>query len=260
MKCLANSCCQGIAPSLVKAGVRGIALLATNHDRLSAVAKELEQLNPKVDILVSTIDITDNSAVEGFFKEIKSKWGHADILANNAGVINGSEDLHEVDPLAWLSNITVNLQGAFLLTHHFLKALPDPKSTPATIVNMTTNVAHMVIPGMSGYTTSKLALQHLTRYIAVQYPNVAAVSLSPGLVDTDALQPFFRQFDLDTPELTGGTIVWLAKDPQRASFLSGRYICAEWSVEDLVERKDEIVEKNVLTVDMLGTFGKEQFQ
>jgi len=251
---------QGIAPALVKAGVRGIILLATNRDRLSAVAKELGQLNPQVETLVSTVDITDNSAVAGLFRDINSKWGHADILVNNGGVLTGGEDLHEVDPLAWLSNMTVNLQGAFLLIHHFLKGLPDPKATPATIVNMTTGVAHMVIPGMSGYTTSKLALQHLTRYVAAQYPNVASVSLSPGLVDTDLLQPYFRQFDLDTPELTGGTVVWLAKDPKRASFLSGRYVCAEWSVEDLVERKDEIVTKNLLTVDMLGTFGKDQFE
>jgi NAD(P)-dependent dehydrogenase (short-subunit alcohol dehydrogenase family) len=251
---------QGIAPALVKAGVRGIALLATNADRLNTVARELEHINPRVETLVSTVDITDNSAVAALFAEIRGRWGHADILVNNGGVLTAGEDLHEVDPVAWLSNITVNLQGAFLLTHHFLKGLPDPKSTPATVINMTTGVAHMVIPGMSGYTTSKLGLQHVTRYVAAQYPNVAAVSLSPGLVDTDLLQPYFRQFDLDTPALTGGTVVWIARDPQRAGFLSGRYVSAEWSVEDLVERKDEIVGRNLLTVDMLGTFGKEQFE
>ena len=57
----------------------------------------------------------------------------------------------------------------------------------------------------------------------------------------------FAQFELDTPELIGGLATWLAvwEDEDR-NFISGRYVSTNWDVEELVKRKDEIVEKGLL--------------
>lgn len=69
----------------------------------------------------------------------------------------------------------------------------------------------------------------------------------------------FTDFDLDSPELTGGLCTWVAADRARSEFLSGRVICANWDVEELVARKADIVAKNELTMDLTGSFGSEQF-
>jgi hypothetical protein len=54
-------------------------------------------------------------------------------------------------------------------------------------------------------------------------------------------------------KLAAGTAVYLAS-PQ-ARFLSGRYMSANWDVNELEARKSEIMKKNLLTVDLKGEFG-----
>lgn len=69
--------------------------------------------------------------------------------------------------------------------------------------------------------------------------------------------PNFQRFALDTPELVGGVGVWLSTE--QADFLKGRYVSANWNVEELVERKEEIVGDNKLVIALTGKFGMEQF-
>ena len=68
----------------------------------------------------------------------------------------------------------------------------------------------------------------------------------------------FKRFALDTPNLVGGTGVWLATDAAR--FLTGRFVSANWSVDDLLKRKDEISAGNDLKVIYQGNFGLDQFK
>lgn len=68
----------------------------------------------------------------------------------------------------------------------------------------------------------------------------------------------FKRFALDTPELIGGTVVWLATDA--AKFLSGRFISANWSVDDLVKQKDQILASSDLKLTYAGKFGLDQFK
>ena len=59
-------------------------------------------------------------------------------------------------------------------------------------------------------------------------------------------------------ELVGGTAVFLATPA--ATFLSGRFVSANWDVDELVARKDEIVSKDLLKVVLSGEFGAGQFE
>jgi NAD(P)-dependent dehydrogenase (short-subunit alcohol dehydrogenase family) len=142
---------------------------------------------------------------------------------------------------------------------HFISLLPSP-DYPAVIANLVTAVTYKTLPFMSGYILSKLASQQLTANIAAGYPYITAVNVHPGLYDTDILNPAFRKFNLDDPSLIGGTLVWLGADAERSKFLSGRTIIANWDVDGLVARKEEIVGKDLLVLDWKGTFGKEQFE
>jgi NAD(P)-dependent dehydrogenase (short-subunit alcohol dehydrogenase family) len=150
----------------------------------------------------------------------------------------------------------VNVNGSFLLAQQFIKALPSP-STPSTILNLITSGSWDVHPTMSGYCISKTAKLQLTTYIATSYPNITAVAIHPGMLDTDMMLDAFRPFDFNTPELIGGLSVWLSGE--RAKFLSGRAIAANWDVDDLVGRKEEIEAGNLLRLQLAGKFGKEQF-
>lgn len=65
----------------------------------------------------------------------------------------------------------------------------------------------------------------------------------------------FRKFALDTPELVGGMAVWLTTS--KAYFLNGRFVSVNWSVDELVARKKEIIEGNDLKIVVQGKFGIE---
>ena len=80
--------------------------------------------------------------------------------------------------------------------------------------------------------------------------------MHPGLVPTDMLrEPFRSLFNLDSPELVGGTAVWLCQE--KARFLSGRFVAANWNVGDLVARREEIVKGDLLKLGLKGGFGGE---
>jgi NAD(P)-dependent dehydrogenase (short-subunit alcohol dehydrogenase family) len=116
------------------------------------------------------------------------------------------------------------------------------------------------MPFMAGYVTSKLATVQLNANIAAAYPSINAVNIHPGLIETEMLKEPFKRFNMDDPSLTGGTLAWLAADHERSRFLSGRTIHANWDVEGLVARRDEIVKENLLTIGLQGKFGKDQFE
>jgi NAD(P)-dependent dehydrogenase (short-subunit alcohol dehydrogenase family) len=155
---------------------------------------------------------------------------------------------------------TLNIRGTFLVTQQFLKCLPMP-DTPAKIVTLTTSAAYEVFPALSAYGISKLAVFELMTYVAAENHNVVAVALHPGIVSTDMTLDSLKRFALDTPELVGGVGVWLAGwDGASRDFLSGRFVSANWDVEDLVRRKDEIIEKKLLKMDINAVLGAAQFQ
>lgn len=98
-------------------------------------------------------------------------------------------------------------------------------------------------------------------YVAAENPNVIATALHPGVIPTAMTKDYFMRFALDTPELVGGVGVWLAgwTGPERG-FLSGRFVAANWDVEDLVARREEILERNLLKVGLNAVLGAEQFE
>jgi hypothetical protein len=67
----------------------------------------------------------------------------------------------------------------------------------------------------------------------------------------------WKPYALDTPELAGAVSVWLSTPEAR--FLNGRYTTANWDVGELVKRREEIVERNLLTVKLGGEFSTGQY-
>jgi hypothetical protein len=49
---------------------------------------------------------------------------------------------------------------------------------------------------------------------------------------------------IDDVGLAGGFCVWLTKE--KRSWLSGRYLDSRWDMDELMRRKDEILEKDLL--------------
>lgn len=83
-----------------------------------------------------------------------------------------------------------------------------------------------------------------------------SVPLRSCAISADAVEGPYKKFALDTPELVGGAGVWLATDEAR--FLSGRFVSANWSVEDLRRMKEQIEAGDDLKLVYQGKLGLEE--
>lgn len=94
-----------MVPAFVKAGVKGIVLLASNAEKLAATEKKVKETNPSIETLTYPLDISNSKAVEAAFMKIKEKFGHVDVLVNTAGAMTGDgPKLHDTDPDEWWRN------------------------------------------------------------------------------------------------------------------------------------------------------------
>jgi NAD(P)-dependent dehydrogenase (short-subunit alcohol dehydrogenase family) len=122
----------------------------------------------------------------------------------------------------------------------------------------------VVIPAMSSYVSSKLAAAKLFDYIAWENPHIHVVNLQPGAIKTDlnSQAPVFDHRKLlrdgwsstitkeKAADLPGHFAVWLVS--KEAEFLKGKFVWANWDVEELIEQKHEILKTDMLTIGLSG--------
>jgi NAD(P)-dependent dehydrogenase (short-subunit alcohol dehydrogenase family) len=144
------------------------------------------------------------------------------------------------------------------VTKAFLATTGREPEAPTTIIHLSSTSAGMTPPGMSSYSLTKVAIVKLATFMKDEHPSITTVAVNPGVVSTDMGNsiPFVIPSMKDTPEPSGGLAVWLASGDK--SFLSGRYVDANWDVEELEARKEEIQEGLLLTVGPRGKFGKNR--
>ncbi|KAK7941607.1 uncharacterized protein PG986_013994 [Apiospora aurea] len=240
----------GISPAVAKAGVKALVLVARSIEGLKETELQIRKINAHVDAVSFSVDISDVHAVGNFFQQVKTKFDHADILVNNTAVnTNHGPLIGDQDPDLWWRDFEINVKGQFLMTRQFISQVPD--GARATIVNITTAAA----------TLSKLAALQMTPFVAESYPNIAAVAVHPGMLNTDIVPEEAREIhkycNSETPGLVGGFVVWLSHP--HAHFLTRRFVSAQWDVDELCGRKDEITNTwRKLQLDMCGQFGMEQ--
>ncbi|KAL3476705.1 hypothetical protein BJX99DRAFT_258255 [Aspergillus californicus] len=247
---------QAFAASFARANAKAIALIGRSADGLAETEKLVKGINPNTQVYCIALDVTDTATVFEAFDEIVARLGVPQVLVNNAGVVNPLASMVETDIESWWRTQEVNVKGTFAVTKAFLSKI-GPEPAPTTIISLTSAAALSVTPGMASYSMAKLAVTKFTAYLHAEHPTVTSVSLDPGIVATDMGNslPFLAPFVGDTPELVGGTGVWLASGDR--AFLSGRSMTVNWDVDELEAKKQDIVDKNLLTILRSGDFGRE---
>ncbi|CAM1508914.1 Fc.00g026530.m01.CDS01 [Cosmosporella sp. VM-42] len=249
---------QAIALAFAKADASRIAIASRSTEKLEATKQELLTINPNIYVLIIPTDTTSEDSVENLQEIITDKFGVPDVLVNGAGRWASADTLGESKPKDWWADFEVNVKGSYLMSRAFLRMVGVDRE--ATIVNVNTWGMLMTAPVGASYFISKLALGRLSEAIPLAYPKVSSMNYHPGMIVTDMADnhPEVLNFCEDTVELAAGAAVYLAS-PQ-ARFLSGRYMSANWDVDELEARKDDIIERNLLKIDLKGEFGGDLFE
>ncbi len=121
-------------------------------------------------------------------------------LVNNAGTIEPIGLAAAHDPKQLATSISLNLTAPMALTSAFLAQTEHAKTT-RRIINISSGAGRKQIAGWSAYCAGKAGLDHYTTCIDAEYPDIKAVSVAPGIIDTGMQETIRSSTQEDFPQL-----------------------------------------------------------
>ncbi|KAJ2079932.1 hypothetical protein H4R24_003428 [Coemansia sp. RSA 988] len=134
-------------------------------------------------------DITTTQGVSVIEEALKQSGLGLVALVNNAGILGPVAPIAAASADAWREHFDVNLFAVVELTGRLLPELRASK--PARIINISSGASTHPYYGWGAYSASKAAINMLTQSLAHEEPDVVAVAIRPGVVDTK-MQCFIR--------------------------------------------------------------------
>lgn len=163
---------------LLSAAGHPLLLLARRVDRLHA----LELPNT----LSRGVDITDRTALLAAVAEAEAKFGPADALINNAGVMLLGE-MTKQDPAQWDQMLDVNVKGLLNGVHAVVAGMVERKR--GTIINVSSVAGRKTFPNHVAYVGTKFAVHGLSENLREELSphNVRVITIAPGATETELL-------------------------------------------------------------------------
>lgn len=132
-------------------------------------------------VTTAACDITDEAAVDRLFAEAVPP--DLDLLVNNAGVLLRAAP-EETEFERWRALMSVNVDAAFLCARAAGR-LMKPRGRGA-IVNIASIASVKALDGRVAYCTSKAAIAHMTRVLALEWGphGIRSNAIAPGFIRT----------------------------------------------------------------------------
>jgi meso-butanediol dehydrogenase / (S,S)-butanediol dehydrogenase / diacetyl reductase len=134
-------------------------------------------------------DVTVRDDLARLYEVAVERFGHLDVVVNNAGNIVVSPTL-QVEPRHWRRTIALNLDAVFdscqLAIPHLRTTITSGRAMQASIVNVASLDAVGADRGFAAYSAAKAGVVNLTRALALEFgpEGIRVNAVSPGAVDT----------------------------------------------------------------------------
>jgi NAD(P)-dependent dehydrogenase (short-subunit alcohol dehydrogenase family) len=173
-----------IARAALDAGHRVVAT-ARNAEKVTRVLGEHE------DLLTVALDVTDPASVQTAVDAAVERFGHIDVLVNNAGNFYAGF-FEEISPEDFRAQVDTNLFGPLNVTRAVLPVMRAQRSGLVVTISSTAGLIGQEF--CTAYAASKFALEGFMESLT---PEVA-----PYGIHTMVVEPGFFRTDLLTPEST----------------------------------------------------------
>jgi NAD(P)-dependent dehydrogenase (short-subunit alcohol dehydrogenase family) len=178
-----------IAEQLAAEGCRKLALIGRTPEKLENAAAGLQAMGATVVTIAA--DVSDAAACERAVREAIAKLGHVNALVN-AAATSARGSLVETTPELFDTIFASNVRGPFFLMQGLVRHLLEV-GRPGSIVNILSMSGHGGQDFLTAYSTSKGAMNTLTRNVAMAYrkQHIRCNAILPGWMDTpgeDAVQ------------------------------------------------------------------------
>ncbi len=173
-------------------------------------------------------DVADEAQVMAMFERIDAKFGRLTGLVNNAGVVDVSARIDQMDMARWRRMFDINVLGSFLCAREAVRRMSTRHGGEGgAIVNVSSAAARLGAPGQYvDYAAAKAAIDAFTIGLAKEVggEGIRVNAVRPGLIETDihasgGLPNRVRDLQHQVPMGRGGradevaqAIVWLLSD------------------------------------------------
>ena len=156
------------------------------------------------DALVVPGDVGDEGHVDHLFAQAVERFGHVDVLVNNAAIAGEVGNIWELSLDGWQAALSANLTGPWLCTRAAAKAMM-PQGW-GRIVNIGSISGKRPLATRTPYTATKMGLVGLTRTTALELGEhgITVNCISPGAVDTPRLDELAERWGRPKDELVSG--------------------------------------------------------
>jgi NAD(P)-dependent dehydrogenase (short-subunit alcohol dehydrogenase family) len=241
---------RAAAVELARRGAE-VAVVGRDAERVKAVAGDANAAGGGAPVHEHVADLMLMSEVRALAEEVRGRYEHIDVLANNAGALFGSrKDTSE----GFEQTFALNHLAPFLLTNLLRDHVDGGRvvttasdAHKAGLLDLEDLRSEKSYSAMRVYGTSKLCNVLFTRELAKRAPELHATCFHPGVVRTGfgknengiwrvattLAGPFFR-----SPERGARSLVWLALSEDAAE-LSGEYVVDEKIVAPSAQAQDD---------------------
>jgi NAD(P)-dependent dehydrogenase (short-subunit alcohol dehydrogenase family) len=208
---------QGLGRALALAFAREgaqVVINARSEESICPVAEEAGSLGAEV--LALAADVSRSADVERLVGAAMERFGHVDVLVNNAGVLGPRVPIEEYPEDEWRRVIDANLTGSFLVTKAAIPHMPDGGS----IVNVVSGVSVEGRARWGAYSVSKFGVEGLTKILAAELEErgIRANAVDPGGMRTEMRAAAYPEEDpmtRITPEENTDVFLYLASDESK---------------------------------------------
>lgn len=135
--------------------------------------------------LALQVDVADEASAKDAVERTIASFGRLTTLVNVAATVTPDGTVETLSLDDWNNAIAVNLTGAFVMCKY---AVPElRRAGGGSIINIASQLGHLGVPLRSPYCTTKAALIHFTRILAMDHAvdKIRANTISPGFILTE---------------------------------------------------------------------------
>ncbi|RIA88580.1 hypothetical protein C1645_695091 [Glomus cerebriforme] len=184
---------RAIAIELIKKFNNNVIAVSRTRKDLTELKQYVENdLNRKGKIEIVVGDVTEERVIEEAIGKSIETWGKLDGIIANAGILSiGKVANSHIDE--WKRSYEINFFSVITLIQ---KSMSQLRQNKGVFLSVSSGAAYKEYYGWGAYSTSKAALNMLTSTVAIEEPDIVAIAVRPGVIDTD-MQKLIREKGMD---------------------------------------------------------------
>ena len=163
-------------------------------EKIEKTKRELEKYSKKSIYL--QVDVTNEDSIISMFKTIEKKFGHIDVLINNAA-FDQMQSIKEYEYGTFEKIVHTNLLGKIFCIKHSINLLE--KSKYPTIINIASRLASVPMNNSSAYCCCAAGIVMLTKCAALELAdeNIRVNCISPSLTITPLSEKSYTKIEIE---------------------------------------------------------------